>query len=165
MWSTLGHTPLIGDGFLVGWRFALRHSQFASSLGLWWIKSCRMTLHWGHSHSRGHFLLEIQSPYSIFYIVTHSTHWWLIFEMMVHFETRLLQRLHVLGHSPLVGYGLWFIWEHKHFRWFIQGHSHFIHIHIAQRFWFIRVMLRCFIFGSGSWDWLICWRILGMIPQ
>ena len=130
--------------FLSGWCLALRHSQFTSSLGLWWIKSCRMTLHWGHSHSRGHFLLEIQSPYSIFYIVTHSTHWWLIFEMMVYFETQLLHRLYMLRHSSLIGYGLRFILEHSHFRWFILGHSHFIHTHRAWGFLFVWIMLRCF---------------------
>ena len=95
------------------------------------------------------FLLEIQSFYSIFYIETHSTHWWLIFEMMVHFEKQLLQRLHVLRHNPLVGDGLWFILEYSHFRWFILGHSYFIHIHIARGFWFIWIMLRYFHF----WQW------------
>ena len=45
IWSILGHTPHIDDVFLVRWRFTLRHSQFVSSLGLWWIKSCGMTLH------------------------------------------------------------------------------------------------------------------------
>ena len=45
IWSILGHTLHIDDVFLVRWRFTLRHSQFVSSLGLWWIKSCGMTLH------------------------------------------------------------------------------------------------------------------------
>ena len=33
--------------FLSGCCLALRHSQFASSLGLRWIRSCGMTLYWG----------------------------------------------------------------------------------------------------------------------
>ena len=45
MLSTLGHTLLIDDGFLVGWRSAWRHGQFAFSLGLWWIRSYGTTLH------------------------------------------------------------------------------------------------------------------------
>ena len=70
---------------------------------------------------------------------------------------------HILRHSPFIGNGLWFILECRHFRWFILGHSHFIHIHRARGFWFIWVVLRCFHFGTSSRDWLICWCTLCMV--
>ena len=102
----------------------------------------------GHSHCREHFYWRYSHP-TWYFALRHSTHWWLIFEMMVHFETRLLKRLHVLRHSPLVGDGLWFFLEHSHFKWFILGHSHFIHNHVARGFWFIWIILRYFHF----WQW------------
>ena len=143
----------------MGWLFALRHSQFASSLGLWWIRSYGMTLHWGTIILESIFIGDTVVLLDILHRDTlHSL--MIDFWDDGFFKTQLLQRLHVLRHKPLIDDGLWFILEHSHFRWFILGYSYFIHIHIAWGFWFIWIMLRCFRFGTRSRDWLICWHTL-----
>ena len=91
--STLGHTPLIDDSFLVGWRFALRHSQlvFFTRFMMDWELWDDPTL--GHSHFRGHFYWRYS--HSTWYSALEHTP--LIddgfFEMMAYFETWLFQRL------------------------------------------------------------------------
>ena len=79
IWSfTRGHTPRINDSFLVGWRFTLRHSQFASSLGLWWIRSYGMTLHWGTAIPKSTFIEDTVTPLDIL-------HWDTLHSLMIDF--------------------------------------------------------------------------------
>ena len=75
MWYTLGHTLLIDDRFLswwpilrhsflidnglLEWCLTLGHNQFSSSLRLWWIRSCGMTLHWSIAISKSTFIGDI----------------------------------------------------------------------------------------------------------
>ena len=64
--------------FLSGWCFALRHSQFASSLGLWWIRSCGMTLHWGIATSESTFIGDTVT-------LLDTLHWDTLYSLMVDF--------------------------------------------------------------------------------
>ena len=51
-------------------------------------------------------LLEMHLVYLIFYIGTYFSHWWMIFEVMVYFETQLLQRLCMVDIATL-----FFLWS------------------------------------------------------
>ena len=133
--STLGHTPLIDDSFLVGWHFALRHSQFAFSRGSWWIRSCWMTIHWSITISESAFIGDTVT-------LLDTLHWDTLYSSMVDFWDDNLFWGIVLSSVMDLDFSL----EHSHFRWFILGHSHLIHIHIARGFWFIWTMMRCFHF-------------------
>ena len=64
-----------------------------------------MTLHWGIAILENTFIGDTVTLLDILHQDTlHSL--MVDFEMMVHFETQLLQRLHMLRHSPLIGDGL-----------------------------------------------------------
>ena len=122
--------------FLSGWCFTLRHSQFLSSCGLWWIRSCGMALHWGIALSESVFIGDTVTLLDILHWDTLLSLMVVFFKMMAYFETWLLQRLcmhwgmtltlfwgHILRHNCLIGDGLWFILEHSYLRWFILEHS------------------------------------------
>ena len=138
--------------FLLGWCLALRHSQFDASLGLWWIRCCGMTLH------RGIAILE--SVFSGDTVTLLDTlHWDTLYSLMVDFWDDDL----FWGVTLSLVMDFVFLLEHSHFRLFILGHNHLIHIHRARGFWFIWIMLRCFRFGTRSRDWSIRCPVLGMV--
>ena len=45
--------------FLLRWCLTLGYNQFTFSLGLWWIRSCGMTLYWGIAISESTFIGDI----------------------------------------------------------------------------------------------------------
>ena len=64
--------------FLSGWCLTLRHSQFASSLGLWWIRSCGRTLYWGITLSESTFIGDTVT-------LLDTLHWDTLYSLMVDF--------------------------------------------------------------------------------
>ena len=132
--------------FLLGWCLALRHSQFASSRGLWWVRSSGMTLHWGIAISDGVFIGDTVT-------LLDTLHWDTLYSSMVGFwDDDFIWGVAL----SLVMHFDWSL-EHSHFSWFILGHSHHVHIHGARGFWFLWITLRCFRFGTRSRGWLIYW--------
>ena len=133
--------------FLSGWCLALRHSQFTFSLGLWWIRSYGMALHWSIAIFKKYFYMRYN----------HSTRYSILGHIPLIDGWFFFRWQFILRYNPLINDGLWFILEHSNFRWFILGqfiHIHralgfwfiWIHIHRALGFWFIWIMLRCFHF-------------------
>ena len=131
----IGAYPAHRWHFLSGWCFALRHSQFASSLGLWWIRSCWMTLHWGIAISGSAFIGDTVT-------LLDALHWDAFHSLIVDFWDDDL----LWGVTFSLVMDFVFSLEHSHFRWFILGHSQFIRTHRARGFWFIWIMLRGFHF-------------------
>ena len=93
--------------FLLGWCFALRHSQFASSLGLWWIRSCGMTLHWSIAISKSTFIRDTITPLDIL-------HWDTLHSSMVDFwddglfwDTFVSEIVHGRHSHSIISYGAW----------------------------------------------------------
>ena len=131
----IGAYPAHRWRFLSGWCLALRHSQFASSLGLWWIRSCWMTLHWAIAISESVFIGDTVA-------LLNTLHWDTLYSSMVSFWDD--DFIWGIALSLVMDFD-WSL-EHSHFSWFILGHSHRIHIHGARGFWFIWTMMRCFHF-------------------
>ena len=101
----------------------------------------------GHSHFKGCF----------YWRYSHSTHWWLIFEITISWDVTLSLVMDVdcsLGHSHFS----WFILGHsRHGEYFSWEHSHLIgsftlgHIHF----------LEGDLFGPLHWSaWRVIWRSL-----
>ena len=134
----IGASPPYRWRFLSGWCFTLRHSQFVSLRGLWWIRSCRMTLHWGIATSESTFIGDTVT-------LLDTLHCDTLYSLMVDFWDDDL--FWGIAFSSVMDFD--FSLEHSHFRWFTLGHSHLIHIHRARGFLFVWIMLRYYHF----WQW------------
>ena len=142
-WFTLVHTPLISDGFSEVTLSTLGHTPLIDDIFFW-----DDVLHRGIVSSLLHLdydgLAVVGWPYTGGVVVSESAFIGDTVTLLI--DGWFLRSRFILRHNPLVSIGLWFSLEHSHFRWFILGHSHLIHIHIARGFWFIWTMMRCFHF-------------------
>ena len=138
--------------FLSGWCFTLRHSQFVSLRGLWWIRSCGMTLHWGIATSEGTFIGDTVT-------LLDTLHWDTLYSLMVDFWYDDL--FWGITLSSMMDFDLsWSIVGSNGLYWGITtsftfiGHGDFDSYGLC---WDVS------IFSIRSRDWLICWRTLRMI--
>ena len=162
--------------FLSGCCLALRHSQFASSLGLWCHLDYDGLAVVGWPYTRGVALsdsvfigdtvtlLDILHWDTFYSLMVDFSRWWLILRHDCFRDCACIEGWHwPYSEDTYWGIAVSLVMdfdcslEHSHFSWFILGHSHHIHIHGARGFWFIWITLRCFCFGTRGRGWLICW--------
>lgn len=132
--------------FLSGWCFALRHIQFTSSLGLWWIGSCGMTLHWGIAISESAFIGDTIT-------LLDTQHWDTLYSLMVDFRDDDL--CWGIALSSMMDFDLsWSIVTSDGLYWGIA--SSFVLIELRD-FDSYGLCWDVSIFSTRSRDWLICW--------
>ena len=131
--------------FLSWWCLTLRHSQFISLHGLWWIRSCGMTLHWGIAISESTFIGDTVT-------LLDTLHWDTLYSLMVDFWDDLFWGIvpssvmdFDLSQSIVISVSLY---------WVIASSFVLIELGVFDSyglFWDVS------IFGTRSRDWLFCW--------